>query len=64
VPGVVLFVVGLLSVAACLTFTLATVANPYNDITRASTTIFAVVCGVVSVGAWIGVVLVGRHRGP
>ena len=61
----VLFVIGLLSVAACLIFTLVTVANPYNDITRAWTMIFAAVSAVVSAGAWVGVWLVGRrHRSP
>jgi hypothetical protein len=51
--GSVAFVVGILGLAACLTFAQATLANPYSDVTRAWTTIFTLDSGVVSVGAWI-----------
>ena len=61
VTGAILFVVGVLSTAACLTFMIVTIANPYNDVTRAWTTIFAVASGAISVAAWIGAVFMARR---
>ena len=51
---------GVATVAAIL-FGLVTVNNPYNDLTRAYTGLFTILCGAAALSLWLlGAVLVGR----
>lgn len=51
---------GLAAITAIL-FGLATLNNPYNDLTRAYTGLFALLSGISPLGLWLlGAVLVGR----
>jgi hypothetical protein len=49
---IAVFIVAVLGSASCVVFVLATIENPFDDVTRAWTTFLAAASGVVALAAW------------
>jgi threonine/homoserine/homoserine lactone efflux protein len=59
---VISFIVAILATTAALVFGLATAGNQYRDISRAYTTVGAILFGGVALLAWIGFMALRRRH--